>query len=149
MVKQRERTRIWQSGKIAPSIAPSRACVCFENKIFYWPPVSFSDHWPIRMLGLLPLFALNYLFSALFYEKTALLLTNQNGEMFSCILSAQEYGFYGKSQSTHKIIKPFEGASHLPEICPPLHSSIPVLSLSSPPPPSALSPGASPFSITR
>ena len=34
------------------------------------------------MLGLLPLFALNELFSALFKKKTALLLTNQNGEFF-------------------------------------------------------------------
>jgi len=30
-----------------------------------WPSVSFFDHWPITMLGLLPLFALNYLCSAL------------------------------------------------------------------------------------
>ena len=40
------------------------------------------------MLGLFLLFALNYLFSALFSKKTALLLTNQNGEIFSCILLA-------------------------------------------------------------
>ena len=38
------------------------------------------------MLGLFLLFALNYLFSALFSKKTALLLTNQNGEIFLCIL---------------------------------------------------------------
>ena len=46
-------------GKIAPSIAPSKACAWFENKRFDWPSVSFSDHWPIRMFGLFPLFALN------------------------------------------------------------------------------------------
>ena len=40
------------------------------------------------MLGLFLLFALNKLFSALFSKKTALLLTNQNGEIFSCILLA-------------------------------------------------------------
>ena len=44
-------------GKIAPSIAPSRACAWFENKRFDWPSVSFSDHWPIRMLGLFALFS--------------------------------------------------------------------------------------------
>ena len=38
------------------------------------------------MLGLLLLFALNWLSSALFSRKTALLITNQNGEIFSCIL---------------------------------------------------------------
>ena len=37
------------------------------------------------MLGLFPPFAQNELFSALF-KKNALLLTNQNGEFFSCIL---------------------------------------------------------------
>ena len=36
---------------IARTIAPSSACVWFENKRFDWPSVSFSDHWPIRMLG--------------------------------------------------------------------------------------------------
>ena len=44
-------------GKIAPSIAPYRACACFESKRFDWPSVSFFDHWLIRTLGLLPLFA--------------------------------------------------------------------------------------------
>ena len=72
--------------KIAPSIVPSRACAWFESKIFDWPSVSFFDHWPIRMLGLLPLFALNWLFSALFSKKDCTLLTNQNGEIFSGIL---------------------------------------------------------------
>ena len=39
------------------------------------------------MLGLFLLFALNSFFSTLFSKKkTALLLTNQNGEIFSCIL---------------------------------------------------------------
>ena len=38
------------------------------------------------MLGLFSLFALNWLFSALFKKKTALLLTNQNGEIFSFVL---------------------------------------------------------------
>ena len=37
MVEQKERTRITQSGKIAPS----RACAWFENKRFDWPSVSF------------------------------------------------------------------------------------------------------------
>jgi len=46
-------------GKIAPSIAPSRAYAWFESKRFDWPSVSFFYHRPIRMLGLLPLFALN------------------------------------------------------------------------------------------
>ena len=27
-----------------PSIAPSNACACFENKRFDWPSVSFFDH---------------------------------------------------------------------------------------------------------
>ena len=31
----------------------------FEGERFDWPSVSFFDHWPIGMLGLLPLFALN------------------------------------------------------------------------------------------
>ena len=31
----------------------------FESKRFDWPSVSFFDPWPIRMLGLLPLFGLN------------------------------------------------------------------------------------------
>ena len=43
------------------------------------------------MLGLFPLFALNQLFSALFKKKkTALLLTNQNGEIFSCIVLGEK-----------------------------------------------------------
>ena len=46
-------------GKITPSIAPSSACDWFESKRFDWPSASFFDHWPIGMLGLLPLFALN------------------------------------------------------------------------------------------
>ena len=71
--------RITQSGKVTPSIAPSRACAWFENKRFDWPSVSFFDHWPIRLLGLFPLFCT-------VFKKTALLLTNQNGEIFSCIL---------------------------------------------------------------
>ena len=45
--------------KITPWIAPSRARVWFENKRFDWPSVSFFDQWPIRILGLFPLFALN------------------------------------------------------------------------------------------
>ena len=60
-------------------IAPSRACAWFENKRFDWPSVSFSDHWPIRMLGLFPFFCT-------VLNKNALLLTNQNKEIFSCIL---------------------------------------------------------------
>ena len=44
-------------GKIAPSIVPSRVCAWFENKRFDWLSVSFVAHWPIRMLGLLPLFS--------------------------------------------------------------------------------------------
>ena len=68
--------------------APSRACAWFESKRFDWPSVSFVDHWPIRMLGLFPV--LHWINSFLLYfqnkKKTALLLTNQNGEIFSCIL---------------------------------------------------------------
>ena len=66
---------------------PSRARMWFENKRFDWPSVSFFDHWPIRMLGLLPLYALNYFFSALFKKKLhCSYLADHNGETFSRIL---------------------------------------------------------------
>ena len=52
--------------------------------------MSFSDHRPIGMLSLLPLFALNSLFSAL-KKKTSLLLTNpENGEIFHVLLSVEQ-----------------------------------------------------------
>ena len=77
-----------------------------ENKRFDWPSVSFFDHWPIRMLGLFPLFALNLkLFSALFKRKTALLLTNQNGEFFSCILLGYKpFSFCWRQKVPFKIL---------------------------------------------
>ena len=43
------------------------------------------------MLGQFPLFALNYFFLHCL-KKTALLLTNQNGEIFSCILLGSKQG---------------------------------------------------------
>ena len=54
----RRNTRVSRNQRrIMPSIAPSRACAWFESKRFDWPSVSFFEHWPIRMLGLSPLFA--------------------------------------------------------------------------------------------
>ena len=58
MVISRRNTHVSRhQGKIAASMAPSRACTWFESKRFDWSWVSFFDHWPIRMLVLLPPFA--------------------------------------------------------------------------------------------
>ena len=53
---------------------------------FDWLFVSFFDYWPIRMSDLL--LSLHWInpSSALNYLKTALILTNQNWVIFSCIL---------------------------------------------------------------
>ena len=53
---------------------------------FDWLSVSSFVYWPIRMSRLLLFSALNYLFSAPSYLKTAFLLANHNREIFSCIL---------------------------------------------------------------
>lgn len=60
-----------------------------QGQAFHWPSGTFFDHWPIRLLSLLPLFALNNIFSALCYLKTSFLIANQNGEIFPCILLMQ------------------------------------------------------------
>ena len=52
---------------------------------FDWLSVSFFDYWPIRMSGLF-LFRTELTSSALNYLKTAIILTNQNWVIFSCIL---------------------------------------------------------------
>ena len=52
---------------------------------FGWLSLTLFAHRPIRMLGLLLLFTLNYLFSAQCYLKTAFLLASQNAVIFSCI----------------------------------------------------------------
>ena len=53
---------------------------------FDWLPASSFVYQPIRMSRLLLFSALNYLFSAPCYLKTAFLLANHNREIFSCIL---------------------------------------------------------------
>ena len=58
--------------------------LCYLGLVFDWPFETFFHHWPIRLLGFLHLFALNYmyLFYALCYLKTA----EENGEIFPCKL---------------------------------------------------------------
>ena len=69
--------------------APSRACAWFENKRFDWPTVIIyqslindQSDWLVCFLFL------HWINSFLhcFWKETALLLTNQNGDIFSCIL---------------------------------------------------------------
>ena len=65
MVEQKERTHITHSGKIAPSVAPSRACAWFENKRFDWPSVSFSFA-TFLSINLISSFCTQFRLSALF-----------------------------------------------------------------------------------
>ena len=51
-----------------------------------WLSVSSFVYYPIRMSRLLLFSALNYLFSAPCYQKTAFLSANHNREIFSRIL---------------------------------------------------------------
>ena len=92
MVKQKERMRITQSGKITPSIALSRASAWSESKRFDWPCVSLFDHWPTPMLGLLPLFALKNSFLHCF-EKTKCTALNQSEwrNVFMYIIKARTW----------------------------------------------------------
>ena len=55
MVEQMERTRNTKSGK---NCAIQGVRLIWKQKIWL-VIVSFSDHWPIWMLGLFPLFALH------------------------------------------------------------------------------------------
>ena len=51
---------------------------------FDWLSLTFIAHWPMRILALSLLFALNYLFSV--FLESWIFLANQNGVIFPCVL---------------------------------------------------------------
>ena len=65
------------------------ACAWFENKRLDWPSVSFFDHWPIRMLGLFLLFALNYLFCTVFEKNCTALNQSKWRNFFMYIINGE------------------------------------------------------------
>ena len=74
-------------GKIAPWITPSRACTWFENKRFDWAICEFLWSLTNQNAWFVSSFSTELtLFCTVLKKKTAVLLTNQNEEIFSCIL---------------------------------------------------------------
>ena len=68
------------------------------DSAFDWLSVSSFVYQPIRMSRFLLCSALNYLFSAPCYLKTAFLLANHNRGIFSCIILDRESSRFDKLQ---------------------------------------------------
>ena len=90
MFKQYKRTRITQSGKITPSIAqtPGRAHDFKSKDLIGHLWVSLIIEQSKCWVCFLFLYWISSFLHC--FKKTALLLTNQNGKLFSCILLIQK-----------------------------------------------------------
>ena len=92
-------------GKIAPCIAPSRACAWFENKRFDWPSVSFSFA-TLLSINLISSSCTNFVFLHCL-GLIDMLSAHQHGEIFACILLTSKLCRKTAGNSTEKLVFSF------------------------------------------